>query len=254
MKIFPIASSSSGNCTIVELEEDICILIDCGTTKKHIRNSLGGDLSKIKAVFITHEHGDHISGIEILSKHLRVPYYVPEACVEKKPQVFKNCRDLRPILGGQIIKVEGWNIKAFTTKHDSAYSLGYLIENPTTGYKFGYLTDTGYITPLMESILKSCNALFIEADYDDTLLEKYADYAEELKERIRSNFGHLSNSQVLEFLERTYDLNSIDWVVLGHLSSRTNSPEHLKQLIAERFPEHISKFSIAPINEKGEWS
>jgi len=253
MLIYSIASSSSGNCTVIEMN-DYFILIDCGITLRAIKQ-LVKDLKKIKAVFITHEHGDHVSGLGALSRKLPgLPVYVNEASVNKKPRVFEDCNNIINIDSGTSITVETLEILPFTTKHDSAYSVGFVINEVGQTKKFGFLTDSGKITPLMKSVLSECSALFIEADYDEDLLRDYEEYDELLKERISSDFGHLSNKQMLDFVE-TIGIQNLEFVIVGHLSHRTNSPMRVETLIQERFePALAGKFKIAPLTYPVNWS
>lgn len=245
MYVYPIASSSSGNCTIFEVDDNF-IIIDCGTTLKEIKTCIK-DLSKVKAVFITHEHTDHISGIPALAKKISAPFYINEACVKKKPDAFAECKTIEPLVAGTKIILPFMEILPFTTKHDSAYSVGFILTKPGFVNKFGFVTDTGFITPMMLSYLKECDTIFLEADYDEAMLEANEEYSEYLKERIASNFGHLSNKQAIDFLGKV-DQSFLKMVIFGHLSKRTNSPDLLKSQVKAVFPDLV--FDIAPLTEK----
>jgi phosphoribosyl 1,2-cyclic phosphodiesterase len=253
MKMFPIRSSSSGNCTAIEVGDTV-ILIDCGITLKALKQAIG-DLQRIKAVFITHEHSDHISGVGPLSRKITCPFYINEQSLKKKEAHFADVVNLNNLTSGQEVLVDACvAVNAFTTKHDSAYSVGFVIT--VVGHekqKLGYVTDTGFITPMMAHALKECSAIFIEADYDDELLNECDQYDEFLKDRIRSNFGHLSNKQMLEFITQHLKIEDLEFVVVGHLSGRTNSPERVQSLLEAQFPEHIEKFHIAPLTEALHW-
>jgi len=253
MKIFPIASSSSGNCTVIECGDSV-VLIDCGVTLKKIKAAVV-DLNRIKAVFITHEHSDHVGGVGPLSRKVDCPFYVNEASVKKKEKVFADCKTIKNLESGNNIAIDNLiNILAFTTKHDAAYSVGFVINQVgKENKKLGYVTDTGFITPMMTSFLSECSALFIEADYDDTMMDEYELYDEFLKDRIKSNFGHLSNAQMIEFIETSINLADMDFVIVGHLSGRTNSPERVRELIDKNFKEHSNKFHIAPLEREVLW-
>lgn len=251
MKIFPVTSSSSGNCTILEYGDDV-VLIDCGATLKGLKSAIG-DLKRIKAVFITHEHSDHIGGVGPISRKVDCPFYINRLSYKKKEDLFKDCKDIRNLVAGTDVELDGgWHFLPFTTKHDSAYSVGFIITIDGIDKKFGYLTDTGFITPMMEMMLKDCDGLFIEADYDEEYLEEYELYSDFLKERISSNFGHLSNTQAFEFLQ-TLPIENMDFVIIGHLSGKTNSPARVSELITEHFPNQKEKFHIAPLSEGIHW-
>ncbi len=245
MYIHSIASSSSGNCTVFEFDDNF-ILVDCGTTLKEIKTCVK-DLSKIKAVFITHEHTDHISGIPALAKKISAPFYVNEACVNKKPDAFGDCKIVEPLVAGTEVVLPFVKVLPFTTKHDSAYSVGFILKKAGCINQFGFVTDTGFVTPMMQSYLKECEMVFLEADYDEELLEKNAEYSDYLKERIASNFGHLSNQQAIDFLWKM-DHHILKKVIFGHLSKRTNDPELLRSQVKTVFPD--LEFDIAPLTEK----
>lgn len=251
MEITTLASSSEGNCTKIW----VCgttILIDCGISKKRI--FADGEFD-VDAVFITHDHSDHISGVNVLYKKTGCTIYVHQHVVESRPHRFDAVapEDLVYIQPGQTIrlgKLDGGklDITGFSTKHDSAYSMGFVIEESRYGgKKLGYLTDTGMITRSIQKALEGCNAYFIEADYEENELIKYADYSIELKDRIRGNFGHLSNSQAVDFISKNVNMELVEFVIFGHLSPRTNSPKILTKHLEESFPNYVNKFKIAPM-------
>lgn len=246
MIVHPIASSSSGNCTVLEFGDDV-VLIDCGVTLKAIKSVIN-DLNRIKAVFITHEHYDHIAGVGPLSRKLTIPFYVNNACAKKAYRAFNDCTIKHNVVAGETYELPGiGSFLAFSTKHDAAYSVGYIVTPEGSDKKFGYLTDTGFITPFMITMLKECSAMFIESDYDDEFLEECELYADELKERIKSNFGHLSNAQVKEFITNNFDILKLDFIILGHLSGKTNSVSRVNEIIIEPFNDNKDKFHIAPL-------
>ncbi len=246
MKINFIFSSSDGNCSVVESETGTRIAIDAGVSYKKLIDAYG-ELLTPDALFITHEHGDHTAGAGVLARKTQCPVYIPEKSFEKVSSVFKKCDQVSFVKGGQHITVGDLEIEVFSTQHDAKESVGYIIkEGPK---KFGYLTDSGNISRLMRLKLQGCNAYFIEADYETDLLWAYEEYTTLLKERIACDFGHLSNDQTLDYIQ-TLDLDSLEWIVLGHLSKRTNSPELLTKKFSERFPNYVSKLRIAPLTEQ----
>ena len=150
------------------------------------------------------------------------------------------------IVGGDEVTIGDFKIKAFSTRHDSAACVGYTVTEIATGKKFGYLTDSGSYSRLMLASLERSDAYLLEADYDEKLLEEYGGYPESHKERIRSPWGHLSNAQTLGFVENSIDLETTQWILLGHLSPRTNTPEILLTQVKNKFPKYLKKFKIAP--------
>lgn len=245
MKLLSIGSSSSGNSTLL-YNDDTSILIDCGVPVKRVLEKTGK--KKFDGLFITHEHGDHVSGAGPLGRKTKTPIYINNRLVESRKSDFKNC-DLHDLDGTMSISVGSMTVKPFTTKHDSKYSLGFTIADEKS--KLFYLVDSGSISKLMSESAKDCTSFFIECDYDEELMAKYDGYDQLLKDRITSNFGHLSTQQSLEFVS-TLDLEKIKVIIFGHLSERTNNPEKVKERIKERFPDYTSKFLVTPLMEEVE--
>jgi phosphoribosyl 1,2-cyclic phosphodiesterase len=241
MIILPVGSSSSGNCTFI-YNADTYILIDCGISAKRVFEGTGR--KDFNALFISHEHGDHITGAGPLGRKTKTPLYVHESVFKSKEEDLKKC-EIKFIDETSVISIGSFIIKPFSTKHDANHALGFIIEEPASNISLCYLTDTGSISKTMRERTKDCNAFFIECDYDDELMEQYQEYDDLLKARIRSNFGHLSNTQALDFLSEL-DLTKIKKVVIGHISPRTNSPEKIKERIQEKLASYADKFLIAP--------
>lgn len=243
MRIISIGSSSSGNCTLV-FNDDTFILIDAGIPVKQVLTKTGR--KQFDALLITHEHSDHIKSAGALHRKTKVPVYVSPLVRDKKPNIFDRCV-MRELSDTQEVQIGSMKIKPFSTKHDAVQALGFIISDSTT--TFGYVTDTGSFSKTMTEALKQCSSLLLECDYDAQLLQEYEGYSTDLKDRIKSNFGHLSNQQALEFIQ-SLGIDKLKTVIIGHLSERTNSPEKLTERIKEYFPDpnHQSKFHIAPFD------
>ena len=188
---------------------------------------------------------DHIQGAGVTARKLKCPVYIAEKCFEKKAYLFDKT-PVNYIIGGDVVKVGNFSIKAFSTRHDSEECLGFVITEKDTNKKLAFLTDTGSITKLMREVMRDCDAYMIEADYDEEGLEKNAEYDDILKQRIRSDFGHLSNTQALEYISNNVDLNKTQWILFSHMSENTNSPEILEKQAQFKLPEiHWGKIHIA---------
>jgi|APSaa5957512576_1039674.scaffolds.fasta_scaffold00035_43 phosphoribosyl 1,2-cyclic phosphodiesterase len=245
MRIHSLFSSSSGNSCLISTDK-ISILIDLGVSYKRLKEAMG-DVEP-EAVFITHEHGDHISGAGVFGRKTGKSIYLPERCFMEKQASFNKC-DVIYHEAGTSTTLEDLKITSFSTKHDVADSVGYVIEDLSNGKKFGYLTDTGSFTRLIRHSLKGCDAYLLEADYDTETLWGHHEYDIILKGRIDGPYGHLSNAQVLDFIDEDLDLDSVEWLMFGHLSSKTNNEELLLSEANTRFPEHKDLFRIAPTKE-----
>ena len=241
MNIHPIASSSDGNCTLISTDKT-SIAIDAGVTLRRMKSLA----EKIDGIFISHEHTDHIDGGGVLSRYYRCPVYMHKLCYRGKKYKLGEC-EVSFVEPGETIEIGDLTIFHFSTEHDVNMSFGYLISQDK-GPSFCYVTDSGMITPLMADNIMKADALLIEADYDEKLLQEYDDYDDWLKERISSNVGHLSNQQTISFLKEI-GIDRFSAIIFAHLSPRTNTHETLMKIASNEFPEEMDKFMIAPLRK-----
>ncbi|MCL1832681.1 MAG: MBL fold metallo-hydrolase [Oscillospiraceae bacterium] len=227
MIVAPLCSSSSANSTFVGTAQS-GVLIDVGCSYKALRGYLnlsGIELSAIKAVLITHEHGDHINGLRVFAKnkeHINLPIYAP---YETHSEILHKGLDNPDRLFGLDKLSEtpvDFAVAAFPTPHDSAGSAGYVITD-SSGYKIAYMTDLGEVTPQVEGATLGANFVFIEANYESDLLQK-SSYPQATKDRIRSRRGHLSNADSAEYIVKLVESGATR-IVLGHLSRENNTPQ-----------------------------
>ncbi|MCL1865874.1 MAG: MBL fold metallo-hydrolase [Oscillospiraceae bacterium] len=225
MIIAPLCSSSAANSTFVG-SPSRGILVDVGCSYKALRGCLdkcGLDASAIKAVLVTHEHSDHVSGLKVFTKNNDIPVFasaktrevlLQKGHVHNPDRLF--CFDE---LGSAETDLE---ITPFRTPHDSAESVGFVI-TCTNGYKAVYMTDLGEINEEVRRNVLGADFAFIESNYDPKMLRDNVVYPHYTKERIRSGVGHLSNPDSAEF---TVELvrNGCTRVVLAHLSRQNNTP------------------------------
>lgn len=248
MKIQPILSSSKGNATRITANSgNGDILVDAGGSWKSITDGIGDKKYKPDIIFITHDHSDHISGAGVAGRKTGAPIHILQKCEEaivgKKKTFFKNCSVTHYEPGKEII-VGDLKIVPFSVRHDSADICCLTVEDKGIDKKFGLLTDTGIITPLIKYHLGTCDAISVEMDYDEIDLLNYDGYDPFLKRRISSNWGHMSNQQALEFVKES-GLDKYQFILCLHLSENTNSPERVMERITEEFGD-TSKFIIAP--------
>ena len=223
IKIYSLCSGSSGNSTFFKIGND-SFLIDAGASLKFIRKSLeelGEDISNIKAVFITHEHSDHIKGCFMLSKYHKAPIHVlsPSAPFIETAEGFS----VTPHSMGYSVELEDSVITSFPVSHDSAACCGYRVTCKwDRSLYFATVTDTGFITEEALRFTKGARAVLVESNHDVDML-RYGPYPPMLKERIRSKRGHLSNDECAEFCA-FLSRNGTEEVLLGHLSEENNTP------------------------------
>lgn len=224
-QIYMLASSSRGNSACVRYGDD-AVLIDAGISAKRIKDSLasvGCGVGMLKAIFITHEHTDHICGLEVLIKKLGVPVYVPCGCLGDVMYACPSAsRSIVPVKSGDIIKAGCMTFTAYGTPHDSADSVGYRVMFPN-GECLGYATDIGHITRNVVEILDGCRYVVVESNHDLPRLMS-GPYPDSLKRRISGDRGHLSNQSITKMLPYLVR-NGAKHIILAHLSEENNTPE-----------------------------
>lgn len=223
MKIFPFRSSSEGNSTLITSGKTN-ILIDCGTSYKQIKEVTG--MEAFDACLVTHEHTDHARSANLLWKK-GTTIYAHAQSVKAKPEFFPS--NFKELVAGHDFVIGSLSVFPFSLLHDVKKCLGFIISDKRISY--GHLADTGNFTRMIVNFLKKCDVVFLECDYDPQGLKDCLDYDDFLKERIASDFGHLGNDQVHEFLKEHG--KKFKRVILGHLSPRTNSPELVKTAMAD---------------------
>ncbi len=227
MRCTTLASGSKGNCFFIEGESG-ALLIDAGLSAKETLGRIaaaGLDAGQIRAVLVTHEHGDHIRGLDVLIRKLSIPAYATEGTfrdfldhrrTSDKPVDCRVCRT------DEVFLVGDFSVEPFATSHDAAEPCGFVIcEN---GLRFGYCTDTGILTPPTVERLKRCDGIVLESNHCPDMLTN-GPYPESLKRRIRSKRGHLSNPAAASCLMALG--KDVPLVILAHLSETNNTPERV---------------------------
>jgi phosphoribosyl 1,2-cyclic phosphodiesterase len=235
--IASLNSGSNGNCYYIGNEREAVLVdagISCRETEKRMAR-LGLSMQKVKAIFISHEHSDHIRGLAVLAKKYRLPVYITDGTVHHCGAVPKElCFPLKSYLPVQIGSLE---VIAFPKHHDAVEPHSFMITNENT--RIGVFTDIGAPCEHLIRHFAQCHAVFLEANYDEDMLEQ-GRYPIYLKRRIRGGKGHLSNKQALEMFI-THKPDYMSHVLLAHLSKDNNNPEVVQQLFATHAGDtHIS--------------
>jgi phosphoribosyl 1,2-cyclic phosphodiesterase len=231
-----LGSGSTGNSTILECGSTR-ILIDAGLSAKQLctrLESLDIDPASISAILLTHEHGDHIRGLKSFIKKYPVPLYATAETAHVVRETNIGNADWITFEAGQGFNINHLSIASFSIQHDAIDPVGYVVSNGL--FRFGLLSDVGFITQSVKHHLKNLTALFVEANYDEELLERDTKRPWTIKQRIASRHGHLSNVQVEELI-RDVAHPSLNRIVFGHLSSDCNCPKkvtsHFNNLLEE---------------------
>lgn len=228
LKFFSLGSGSSGNCYFLTTGQH-SILIDAGLNMRTLRRTLqayGYELEKIEAVFVTHDHADHIKSVGNLANDLNIPIYATQAvhmginrnyCVTSK----LTAKHVHYINKEEAIEFADFRITPFDVKHDSSDCVGYQVE--ADGKTFVLITDSGSVTDTLKERVAMANYLVLESNHDEDMLAM-GPYPAYLKGRIRSGRGHLSNKQAAELLAENAT-EKLRHVWLCHLSEENNHPE-----------------------------
>ncbi|MBP1593161.1 MAG: metallo-beta-lactamase [Bacteroidetes bacterium] len=227
IKFISLASGSSGNCYYLGTDKH-GILIDAGigirTIKKELKE-INVSLSNVCAVFITHDHADHIKAVGHLGEKYNIPVYstreIHEGINKSYCMTEKLSTSVHYINKGEPMNMEEFKISAFEVPHDGTDNVGYCVE---IGDKiFSFLTDLGHITETAAHYICKANYLILEANYDLEML-RMGPYPKYLKERIAGPNGHMSNTDTADFLADNIN-EHLKYIWLCHLSKDNNHPE-----------------------------
>lgn len=236
MKFAVLGSGSTGNSTILECG-NTRILIDAGLSAKQLclrLESLGIKPASLSGILLTHEHGDHTRGLKNFLKKYPIPIYATGETAHVVREQSIGEAIWKTFEAGQDFPIEQLSIRSFSIQHDAVDPVGFVIESE--GVRFGLLSDAGHVTSSVTHHLRNLSALFVEANYDEELLELDTKRPWSIKQRISSRHGHLSNVQV-EALLRDISHTGLMQVVFGHLSSDCNCPDRVKNRFASCLAE-----------------
>jgi phosphoribosyl 1,2-cyclic phosphodiesterase len=224
-RIYPLFSSSKGNCIYFGNSEN-GILIDCGVSCRQICSALadnGLSPESVRGIFVTHTHSDHVKGLTVFLKKYPVPLYAQQRNIDilyegGKLPIGASCF----AIDGEETEVAGFTVTAFKTPHDTPASCGYRVAYPD-GKVAALCTDLGEVTETVWQNIIGADLVMLESNYDADML-KSGRYPPELKQRIASDHGHLSNSDCGTYLAKLADEGTAHFI-LGHLSEENNTPQ-----------------------------
>ena len=239
--ITSLNSGSNGNCYYIGNTNE-AVLIDaglsCAETERRMKR-LQLSMSMVKAIFVSHEHVDHITGITTLSKKYQLPVYITHLTlgnsnIKIQKHLINSLQTDNPVSIGKL------SVVAFKKSHDASDPHSFMVSG--NNINVGVFTDIGYPGKELIYHFKQCHAAFLETNYCEDMLES-GSYPKYLKKRISGRKGHLSNTQSLELFKK-YKPKHLTHLILSHLSENNNKPD----LVRELFKPHAdgTKIIVAP--------
>lgn len=226
-----LGSGSRGNSLHVECEGR-AILVDAGLSARQLEARMaevGVEGTEILGIVLTHEHGDHASGLKTFLKKRKCPVFATHGTREALEPTVATA-DWRSFEAGTHLEIGGFTVETFPVPHDAAEPIGMRVIVGTT--RVGLVSDLGYVTRLVVERLKGCTALVMEANYDEVMLRKEEKRPWSVKQRIAARHGHLSNEAAAKLLEEVAGPELTD-LFLGHMSEDCNRPELARKAVSE---------------------
>lgn len=226
-----LASGSRGNSSVVASSRTR-ILVDCGLSCREILKRLtlaGEDPLQISAIVISHEHSDHVSGLWVLARKLNIPVFMTGATYAEWQHASRDRETrIKPVLdkleifeAGKSFTIGDVTVSPFTIPHDAVDPVGFTFR--VDGVKIGIVTDLGYMPRSVVDNIRACDGLMIESNHDLEML-RVGPYPWQVKQRVMSRTGHLSNAALAQFFSSDYD-GGAAFLVLAHLSEANNHPD-----------------------------
>jgi len=227
-----LGSGSAGNAAVVRTA-GAAVLVDAGLSARQLTRrleSLDVDADALDGILLTHEHGDHTRGLDVFLKGRSIPIYCNVRTAEVVRRGLRGEADWRVFESGDGFEINDLAVQSFYVPHDAVEPMGFVLRQGEAG--LGVLSDIGHATTLVRNHLRGVNSLFVEANYDDVLLQNDTKRPWSTKQRISSRHGHLSNAQTAELVAEVAS-GSLRHVVLGHLSQDCNHPDLARQAVEQ---------------------
>lgn len=230
--------------------DDTCVMIDCGFSVKETEKRLAKlnfEPEDIDAIFVTHEHSDHIKGVGAFSRRYKTPVYTTRGT--GRSQLLGELPDWQRIVPEQEIEFNDLHILSYPVPHDAREPCQFIFSDGDR--RLGLLTDSGSSTAHIEQLMSGCHAMMLECNHDTEMLSE-SSYPDSLKQRISGQYGHLSNVQSADFL-RAIDTEVLEQLVVAHISEKNNTPTLAKQSVCEAMDCESDWFELASQDEPLDW-
>ncbi len=245
MRLVSLQSGSNGNCLYVEAA-DRKLLFDAGISGKQAATRLaeaGREIREVDAVFISHDHRDHVASLGIFQRKFGLAGVVSSRTLDAAS---RRCNlgtlgEVEQFTPGQAISLGGVTVETVPTPHDGVDGCGFVIDDGDK--RLGILTDLGHVFDGLADVLASLDGLLIESNYDESML-RHGHYPAFLKRRIAGAGGHISNTEAAQLIRAARDGGKLQWACLGHLSQDNNTPDlalaTARQIAGEDLPIHLA--------------
>lgn len=250
-----LGSGSTGNATVIQARcgtQLVHLLVDCGLGIRELDKRLGaaGMLAEqIDAVFITHEHGDHVGCARQLALRERIPVHMSEGTYAAIGE--PDFGGLLRIAGdGAVFEVGGLQVRPFTVPHDAREPLQLTCTDGDV--RLGVLTDLGHVTAHVQQELAGCATLVLECNHDEGLL-RTSSYPPFLKRRVAGAYGHLANSAAAALAQSLLAAGSLRQVLAAHLSEQNNTPELARGALSTALGWDADAIRIADAGSGSDW-
>ena len=245
-----LASGSKGNAVYIS-DGATAILVDAGLSAVEIERRLKSrELSAktIAAIVVSHEHGDHVRGVGVLSRRYRIPIYLSPGTYGALGSYIGKPHGIVHFRCGSTFRIDTLDIHPFSTCHDAQESAGFTVQG--NGVKIGIATDLGVCTAMVKEHLKHCRLMILEANHDPGMLIE-GPYPWFLKQRIKGRTGHLSNEAARQLLGDVLH-EQLRHVILAHLSETNNRPEIARRVVGEALTSTRTALTVAVQKDCGE--
>lgn len=243
-----LGSGSKGNCAYLEVDGH-AVLIDAGLSAKQIierLEPLGCGLAQVEAVLLTHEHTDHIRGLEVLCQRHPIPVFCNRDTAYGIPERLRQKLTIRLFETGWAFSCGPIRCESFPVPHDAMDPVGFSIQ--AGGMTIVWLTDLGHVTTLVRERARRSNILVLEANHDEKLLLEHPTRPWSLKQRILSRHGHLSNREAATLIQEIIH-DEMQWIWLCHLSEECNRPDLAIETVTGYLQQvgykHIERIGVA---------
>lgn len=249
MRIAALGSGSKGNAVLLQTPATT-LMVDCGfgirETEKRLAD-IGLSPSELFALLVTHEHHDHIYGVESLAARYSLPVYMTEGTY--RAWKHKGRVEPRILRAGEALNLGDVKIVPVAVPHDAREPVQFVFS--CGDLKAGILTDLGSLTPHVVDAYDGCHALLVEANHDPGMLRN-GPYPPSLKRRVGGNWGHLNNDQTAEFIARVNHSGLLKNLIVGHISEKNNQVDLAAQALKAQL-ETIEQVIFASQDQALDW-